>query len=558
MEAMLRDLIIFSSALWVILPCRPVSAQVWVLPESSPPALQNIIGEKLPLRGSERLETITTDKESATVCFSGVSEETWCVRLVHPGLAIEGDFEAGAFAIQAAAGFTVSRHLAAVTELAERLKKNESGRWWIKVSREDTADNDLEKFQAGIKQLLDENNTEAAGKQIELLEEKHPQAEETKWLRIRYKTQTGDLKGARKAISSISGDGGKSSRYALETARLLVFSGKIKAGVDAFAKLKQDRNKNGAGENTQDACNMIGQMAKALYSGNKKEEALALRRETVLRFPDCSETWLDLSTQILENDDASGLLALIEPFMEKSPDNPDLLYAQAIALRRLKHRRKALKVFRKLYDLTKNEDIIPIYSTIAARSIGDEDLFREISDLARNYPKNPLFTHAIGVMSYYRGDYHTAIHIMNAVKKKLPNDARVHIYGAMSRYELGDWEGAKKWLDELQKIGRSDPDLHYCLAVLHHRKDREKALSQLDLYLSTPASPDEDPKKRARAIEYRDDLVNGRDIPDWIPSSERGLLSYIPAWGYILPAMLVFFAGALAILRIQRKKKEKL
>jgi tetratricopeptide (TPR) repeat protein len=402
-------------------------------------------------------------------------------------------------------------------------------------------------------QLLDRDEVMLASRLLNIARHLDPKNADLGWAQVRLYAQTGDGEASRQAALAQPLTPDSEVHSALEAVRRIVFSDLNLSEGDALQGLAVLSPEKRSGDEHDPACE-VEKMAVVLDLRGKQERAAELRMALVKSAPQCTMAWSSLGRYMLDQGKAKEFLDLVNVALVNYPEEPELITQQARALRRQLRLKDSMVSYEKLYALTHDESVISLYSSIASQNPGDDPTYNEIVKKSEEDPDNLLYRHAWGVLAHYRHDYPTSVRIMDELRPKLPTNARMFIYGAMSRYQLGDWDGALSWLRDLEKIGTADPDLWYCLSVLYHKRDKELSLKYLDKYLAIPPDPDEYQPKRQRAINFRGLVENGERVEDWepqaVPGQGSGCASPNATSGWLLTAVW----GILIARRIKRLK----
>jgi|GEM_PF-6509052 len=521
-------------------------ANEYVIKEKQEQLVQSVLDVEMSLGEKYSVKSISIEKNRIRVCYENPTKDiSWCADLLHSTKKAPGAIRAGKFNIMPGDGGDNRIPLKYLEALAKIVKESKLGEVWSKSDYESDSpeakkSNAARQYLKMIEGLLDNGLLQEAEAALTILVDLQLEGIDPTYLQARLAVQQGKLDIAEKRLPVIK----SKSQQLLEKARFLMFKGEFDKGIDEFKKylaVNEERN-------PKNSCD-IDRIAQYIFKQGDKEKALAIRRKTALAFDDCTELWERLNESMLDLAMPEEALEIIEPLAKKYVDDVPVQTAYANTLRRLKMRKEASKVFLKLYDKTKSYGFLRMYSTVVSQSPNSMPLLETEREYLKNNPKSLIHRHAAGVLSYYNGFYEDSKNYMNEVRKELPNDARVHIYGAMSRYEMGDWKGAKQWLDELMKIGTTDPDLYYCFAVLFHQKDPKLSVKYIDRYLKVPLHPDSHPPKRAKAIGYRQQLIRGEKIPQWLPHSERSQKEGCNTAGANAPEWLLLMLSLILVSR---------
>jgi tetratricopeptide (TPR) repeat protein len=315
-------------------------------------------------------------------------------------------------------------------------------------------------------------------------------------------------------------------------------------------------------------CAPAGAIPKLLADRGRREEAVAAWNATLSAFSDCKDILIAFSDQLLDWGMTDLAMQTVEQRLTITPDDTDVLFQKVAVLRRQKKVIEAIDLLRRINEMKPNQEpVISLHSTLAS-SLQEAEAYRaEMLKRAETNPDDLFAVHAAGVMSYYAGQYDIAKRLMDSLKDRLPHNARVFIYAAMSRYQTNDWEGAKAGLDKLLEIGTKDPDLYYCYAMLYSTRDTTLSRQNLEEYLAVPHHPDAVPAKQQRAWHEWELLGKGIVPPEWMPGAEHVMWDapanddkdsndgLPPQLGLGLTAAISLLLGGLLGLRIGRRSK---
>lgn len=503
----------------------PVAAQSrWVLPAEQVSALSDALslsGAVAP--GLAISETdIRIDSDSLHVCYRRGAAAPLCLTLAHEETLPDG--------LPLGAGFVLKdparAEEAPLAGLVEVLKKRLAGiapeQVWRQARTQAPRISDelrpvYDSLNLLVRGLLGSGDMEHVGEALALADRLLPEAFRLDALRLRALAQSGEFDKARLLLESLP----PGSERDLESARLLLLEGRTAEGLAQLSALEASLpQENGR-------C-LAEDVARFMDKKGDKNAARTLRREAVEVFPLCGELWTNLAYAMLERGEAQSLYDLSGAALRDLPDQIGVLTARMVAARRLKKQEETEALLRRLYELSNDPAWILMHSTVISQDPANIPRLEYYRQRMIDEPDSLLHRHAVGVLSYYAGDYATSIAINDALRPLLPLDQRVLIYGAMSRYESGDWEGARRWLEDLEalleRLGPDtpvDPDIYYCKAVLWHRKDPQRALQELDRYLTSNWSPDATPSKRRLAFSYRERVQSGKAVEAWIPAAEK-------------------------------------
>lgn len=481
------------------------------LPPDAARTIQNALTRPAPLPGAT-LEGISVEASRATLRFSRQGRLLTAF-LGHPD-AHPGEERAGGFSLHLNPdpGLWPTETLVA---LRQRVAAIDPAIWQDPTLSADPASMAHELI-VSAEHLMDRDDNALAGRILGVARRLKPEAPGLAFALARLSSQSGDAEGSRRAALMAPLTDGAEARAALEAVRRELLTPETPdpaAALDSLRLIAPQQRRRDADD---PPCEVEG-IARLLDGRGQGALAARVRAELLAAYPHCAASWNGLGSHLLREGQADTLMTLAEKALAAAPDAPDALLQKARALRRMGRIAEAMPIFERLHELTGDPRMVTLFSTLASQNPRDDAAFARIRTQAEADPPRLPYRHALGVLSYYRGDYETSRRLMDELHALLPKDPRIYIYAAMSRYELGDWEGARRWLGELERLEDSDPDVWYCLAILYHERDRPRALAYLDRYLADPPDPDEYSPKRERALAFRAALAAGKPIPDWQP-----------------------------------------
>ncbi len=543
--------------LWIFLAAI-VSSGVDPYPAHSEPVLPTATVAELGSRlkqlkcgeASFNLDTLSAERYSVEACFRSSTHSPFCIQLRHPSRKLDGDRPAGAFVIGLSSSLKSTPSTAILDCIARTLVSLAPDSVWAiaKQATPKLPDN-LSSDTIGdlievMEDLLNQDQTDATVKLLKISQDLRLPENRLLPLRICVAAQTGDFTTAKRILDQTS-----DSPDSVPLTAAALWVAVLSNDSPNWKKLFES---NILPNNLTEQGRTLVHIGEWLTRNKEDVNIMDFWESTLNQLPTCEPLWSAYTEHMLETEQFTRLVATADQALLLHPEATFILNAKASALRRLHRYPEAMRIYEKLYELTGNIHNVVLHSTVAARSLDDAP-YEAIRARHAADPDNLLFQHTLAVTSYYRRNYETVIPLMDNLREKMPDSARVYIYGAMSRYELGDWEGCREWLSVLESHETTDPDLYYCLAILWHRRDRDKALAYLDRYFAYPPEPEDDPTKRERAYEYRQRLVAGQSIPAWIPAVERR--AGFP-WGWSALAGCLLLVLAVAVRTRKHKRPE--
>ncbi len=250
----------------------------------------------------------------------------------------------------------------------------------------------------------------------------------------------------------------------------------------------------------------------------RDDHGVALLLDAARTYAACEAFDRELAKLLIEANRGEALIELGRLRLEHKPDDIDWLSRQATGYRLLKQHDKALEQYEKIQKISPNrDDILSAYSTVCASHPDPDAVDRRLAQRLKNDPNDLMAMHAQAVCHYYRGEFEEVLPLTDRLEKALPDNSRVWVYGGMSRYELGDSDGARERIERLPKLTNMDKDYYYCAAILAQRQDLERAKTMVRQYIDAPHTP----LDRAEKIDFARDalrrLEEGRIVEEWLP-----------------------------------------
>lgn len=485
--------------------------EVWVIAPENTQVLHSALDADRSLTGGHGLDSIRIERTHAVVCYRAKAKPPWCVKLSHPDTATGRANVVGSFAVSAEEGADEK----AFVELISRLRSVPISGFWRRSGEPSSGSSPVRELHRTIGVLLDEDRQDLAGSLLDAAEKLSPALRETAWLRVRYYSQSGDFEKSDELARVIPSSAEDGARPVLEAARRMILAGDANGAMDALILLPP----LDGGE--ADAVCRIESAPRLLDDRGMNRQADEFRMLFLRRFHFCTGTWEGLLAKDIENAPLEEMLKHIRQALEQNPESRSLLASSARLLRGLSRSGDALDLWLRIYRMSKDPAVIPIYSAVAADDPFDETRFELIRALHRKKPDEAIYSYAFAVMSYYREDYKSTIQVMDRLQEEMPADDQVQIYGAMARYQSGNWQAGRDLLANLEEKKSVHPDLNYSLAVLMHRRDRSASLKYLDRYMAAPRRQDGYASDPEELMLIRRLLLDGKGIESWIPDVER-------------------------------------
>lgn len=501
---------------------KPVETDtsVWhVISASGAQRLSDALPLERDLEGGWRIATVNIEKDRVRICLEEPSTDgaprRQCGVLFHPEQAFPGAEPVGSVAsllVKAQDG--PSPAWATIREAVLTLASG----LWQQVRRENPDPiGSNHGFSRALWHLLAENETQLAARLLESLTLQDVPARTSTLFEALILGQQGERAKADELLARLpEWEEMQDPHVTLVRGRVAMLNEEAEAGAGLFAQALANLPLN-----SESRCVPPNDVPRLLARMGRQAQALAAWEALLAHFPDCKGIWTGFSAQLLDWGLTDQALALIDRALVLMPEDTDFLFQKVAIFRRQKKTLEAIALLDRINTLNPNQEaVINLHSTLASSLPSAEEYRAVLLARAQADPGDLFAVHSAGVMSHYAGDYATSVRLMDQAKEALPNNSRAHIYAAMSRYQLGQWEEAKAGLDLLSRLNASDPDLHYCYAMVWSTRDTEIARRHLEQYLAVPHLPDAIPAKQDRAWREWEMLAAGQAPPDWLPGAQ--------------------------------------
>ena len=552
---------IIATGLWlfvlVLANGAAAEEELWVIGKGAENIIWSALGGEDSLDGGWKLETVSIQRTKAKACYHRETSKPFCIFVEHPAQAAKKARPAGSVALNLGdAALDNPRN-----ELLEALTRRAKHSNWTTVWKQSRKKGDNGKtadprllqllqiadylhhqrkleflpFVLDMAAAIDADNPELQLRKIRLdvLEERYEDVR--KWLG-EHEARYPDMAG----------------KFSEEKAKLFICEENLPKALETLGKIKRE------GKPTMEECSGVLDIARHVEEKLSPQTELEFLMKVLDFYEDCDDVWTAYAERMFAEGRAERFLEHIDEKLAEHPENTSWLHLKAKALMHLRRFREARRVLEALYDLKPDPKLVEAHSTLVERLSGDRYLYDHMLGRVKAQKDDLLGLHALVILDCHRGWYESCRSRVDMLHSKLPDDSLLYVYGALSRYELDDWEGIRQWLDEFANKGLGNRDLYYLKAMLWHRKELPKALRNLDKYLSYPVGPEDDIDKYAHALEIRERLVKGETIWEWLPHEEYPI---DPVWiprliRYGVPvAVAVLLLAVLGIVSWRRKRK---
>ena len=196
---------------------------------------------------------------------------------------------------------------------------------------------------------------------------------------------------------------------------------------------------------------------------------------------------LETVQEALQNRRFDEAIRLLEPLLDRNPQEPNLWLLQGIALSSLGRNADGLSSFREA--LRWKTDFLPALKAAAQIEYGSDDpqASETLKRVLALEPDNPAAHAMLGVLAFERGKCGAAVERFEKSREQtLGNPVAARQFGACLS-EAGGYSEAVKVFELLLSREPADTDLRYNLALsLNQAGHREQALEVLDPLLAGP------------------------------------------------------------------------
>lgn len=485
---------------------REASDNSWhVISADSLKHLQTAFPLESKIGNKSILESLSIEKDRVKLCLL---PENRCVFLVHPDTETDSAFKLG-FGAEKLKADEKQAIVKAITKIPKTI--------WKTVKRENQSLFGLDRGYANAIWYLLQNTAKGyARRLIESLEKYEKDKVGIKLFKVIVLSLDDETDEARKIVSQLKKNGHNSPLVLLTDGMVDAFEDEIDEGAQKINDSLSDLPKG-----SLNRCNTANLLPFLMAKNGRQIQAISVWKAIEKKMPDCSLVIVSHAKQLLDWGKNDQALELINNSLKNDPKDIDKLVAKASILRRLKNIPEALKIVSQVNDIKPNDhEIISLHSTMASTMTHLDTYLNKMLERVKKSNKDLFAKHAAAVMSYYHGDFERSLKLTNEVIKEMPENSRARIYNSMSKYQLGDWEGALKGIQKLEEMGTDDPDLYYCYAMIWSGKDTNKARIYLEQYLAHPVSPDSVPEKQQRAWKEWKSLKDGVPPKAWQPGEE--------------------------------------
>ncbi|MBM4344098.1 MAG: tetratricopeptide repeat protein [Deltaproteobacteria bacterium] len=307
----------------------------------------------------------------------------------------------------------------------------------------------------------------------------------------------------------------------------------------------------------QAACPLVESVADDLAATQRAEPAMALLRDWQTADPACAAVALAASRVARWAGIGPQALPMLERAARDHPKDVAVAIHLAHLYKELRRFDEALRILDALdfrgahLDKALVLDITRVYLDVDdnARSLA---LHRQRSDAD---PSEPVSAFVVGTILHHTDHWAESNRYLARSEAAFAQEPRQFIYTGMNHYRIGNQAEAETRIERALRLGKSDPDIYYCRAVVRTRKAPDAALADLQTYLAMTAGSRETyaPKeaKVARMVEDLRGCRDARDVQQCLDLQRH--LHTVRDWAPHAAAAMALLAVAVFVLRRRRR-----
>lgn len=268
-------------------------------------------------------------------------------------------------------------------------------------------------------------------------------------------------------------------------------------------------------------------VARSLEMTGALVEARRLADAVAQRAPACLQAWL-LAGELSQGGPGGweATVQLADTALRHHPENLNLLFLKASALHSGWKNREAAQIWEQV---AKKDLHFPSVLGMLATAYTQLPEVREdtfLAPFAARLAANPddvVARYVKGTIHYYRDEFDQVLEMMEPLRAVVPQEPRVHLYTAMSHFNLGHVREADERLATLERMGHDDPDYYYCRSVVNRRRDFAQSLADLETFVRLSRQRQNSAAKEAKVNRELEVMRAGR-VPnafDMLPAPVR-------------------------------------
>ncbi len=538
---MIGKLVILLCVVCGMFPGLAQAEALWVIGAKSEKAILGALGGDEASIEGWTLKKVCIKRSMARACFERGEAKPFCILLEHPEQAGKNARRVGSVSLRAENPSSDATSGKLFEAVARRMKKVDWRSLWFRSKEEYDAGDavqslDMDHLLRMADALASQREFELSLAAIRMAEQIQPEDALLRLMKIRRHIMKGEIQCARELLD-VPEDAFPDLRvgFAAERAKIYALEENISKSLEILKNLQTD------GAMPEGACRAVIETGKLIGEGICDLDAQDFYMQALEFIESCDDLWQVFSETMMDTGRSVELLEWLDKSLKKQPENTQRLRQKAMALWRLKRFEESMEAWRALYDLSPDPKVLENHTSLIERLDDKKTLQDQMVARMKTHPDDKLARHTLAVLHCHFGRYQTCEEEVDTLLLDSPDDTVLFLYAAISRYELGDWEGAKETLDNLHvKRNKNilNRELYYYQAMIYHREDLEKSLHYLDILFGRPIGTEEPLAQYAKALEIRKRLLKGETIWEWLPDEEYPVDPDLVPWivGTLLPA----------------------
>lgn len=269
------------------------------------------------------------------------------------------------------------------------------------------------------------------------------------------------------------------------------------------------------------------EVARSLEMAGALAESRRVADAVVARAPACLQAWL-LAGELSQANTADwqATVALADAALKHHPENLNLLFLKASALHSGWQNRAAAEVWEQVARKDLHyPSVLGMVATAYTQlpEVTDDAFLATFAARAAAHPDDVVARYVKGTIHYYRNEFAQVLELLEPLRSVVPEEPRVHLYTAMSQFNLGHVREADERLATLEKMGHDDADYYYCRSVVNRRRDFSQSLADLETFARLSQRRQNSAAKEAKVQRELEVMRSGR-VPtafDLLPAPAR-------------------------------------
>ena len=207
------------------------------------------------------------------------------------------------------------------------------------------------------------------------------------------------------------------------------------------------------------------------HRGDREGEILVYE-EILARFPDSYETLESLADAQIHEEDYEGAIWTLTRIEERFPGDPSATLRLAFLFFDAKRYDEAVDRFsRLLAEKSDDHEISFYYANALTRSGRNEEALAAFQQIPESYEHYADVRIQMAALYETAGEYAQALREIDEILVLRPN-SRLQLYAASLRVNLGDFDGAVEFLQDLLAASPEDDEILYGLGVIYSENDQ--------------------------------------------------------------------------------------